>query len=132
MNRLLVAACAGIVLAVAPAAAASPTVRLAILHTVRGCHVWSTTGKASATMTVKRGARVVIRASCPMDFDFLQTAGPKLALGDARTHAGTMRTIVFAKRGLYKLVVTNVQTPEEQGLQTLGPTNTLTLTVRVT
>jgi len=33
--------------------------------------------------------------------------------------------------GLYRLTATNVQTPEERGLTTLGETNTLTLTVVV-
>lgn len=100
MTRLLLTAVAGLVVAVSPAAA-SPTVRLAILHTVRGCHMWSTTQKATATITVARGTRIAIHTSCPMDFDFVQTAGPKLAIGDARTYAWTTRTIVFAKRGLY-------------------------------
>jgi len=40
-------------------------------------------------------------------------------------------SIVFRKVGIYRLEVTNVQTPEERGLVTLGDTNTLTLTVVV-
>jgi hypothetical protein len=134
MKRLVV------VLAVAAAtfagpAAASPTVRLTILHYVRGCHVWQLGGKTvgpSATLRVKRGTHVQIRASCPMDFDFTQVAGPRLALGGARTYAGTIRTIVFPRRGVYKLTVRNVQSSEERGLVTLGPDNGLTLIVRVT
>ena len=66
-----------------------------------------------------------------MDFDFSQTTGPKLALGDVRTHTGTVRTIVFKKAGVYKLRAKNVQSSEEQGLQTLGADNALTLTVVV-
>jgi hypothetical protein len=41
------------------------------------------------------------------------------------------RTIVFRKIGVYVLTTTNVQTPEEHGLVTLGTPNTLTLTVVV-
>jgi hypothetical protein len=69
--------------------------------------------------------------SCPMSFDVRQTAGPKLVLGNPRFAAGTTRTIVFAKPGVYRLVAQNVETSEEMGLQTLGPDNVLRLTVRV-
>jgi hypothetical protein len=127
---LVVAAAAAAVLAV-PAFAASPTIRLTILHFVSGCHVWNVNQKPTLVLSVKPGTRVAIRPNCPMDFDFAQTAGPPVALGDARTHAGTIRTIAFRKRGVYRFVVHNVQTSAEQGLQTLGPDNALTLTVRV-
>lgn len=116
------------------AAAASPTVRLAIVHVLHGCHVWAIGSKmfgASHRLSVKRGTKVVIRLSCPMDFDFAQTRGPKVVMGKVRRYAGTTWTVVFKKAGLYKLVGTNVQTPEERGLETFGPTNSLTLTVRV-
>jgi len=122
------------VISAAPAAA-SPTVRLSILHYVRGCHVWQLNAKTlgpSATLTLKRGTRLEIRATCPMDFDFTQVAGPRLALGAVRTYAGTTRTIVFARRGVYKLTVRNVQSSEERGLVTLGTDNGLRLTIRVT
>jgi uncharacterized membrane protein YdfJ with MMPL/SSD domain len=121
-----------IVLAAPTTAAASPTVRLAIAHVVQHCHVWRTPKKvlgASAKLTVKPGTRLVIRADCPMDFDYVQTAGPRLALGNPRTFAGDARLLVFRKAGVYRLRVTNVQTPEDRGLVTLGATNTLTLTV---
>ncbi|HEY6068640.1 MAG TPA: hypothetical protein VIU81_08075 [Gaiellaceae bacterium] len=118
----------------AVASAASPTVRLLIVHVVRNCHVWSTSAKTlgpSARLKVPRGGRVMIRANCPMDFDFRQTQGPRLALGDPRTYAGGVRTLIFKKAGVYRLIVTNVQTPEERGLVTLGDANTLSLTVVV-
>jgi hypothetical protein len=130
---VLVAAVAAVAVPLGTAAAASPTVRLTIMHTVQGCHVWLTTKVLgpSAKITVKRGTRLVIRPSCPMDFDFAQAAGPRLALGNPRTLRGATRTIVFARTGVYRLRVKNVQTPEEVGLQTLGPTNVLTLVVVV-
>ena len=135
-RSLLTALAALAVFVGAPAggAAASPTVRLAIAHVVSHCHVWKSSTKllgASTKIAVKRGTKVVIRSDCPMDFDFAQTKGPSLSLGNARTYAGTARTIVFRKAGVYRLTVTNVQTPEERGLVTLGATNTLTLTVVV-
>lgn len=132
MRKLLLVSTAAALLAAAPSAA-SPKIRLAIVHYLRGCHVWSRASVVGPTarLTMTHGTKLVIRVSCPMDFDFFQTAGPPLDLGDRRTHAGTTRTIVFRKPGLYKLVAKNVQSSEEQGLQTLGPDNTLTLAVRV-
>jgi hypothetical protein len=133
---LLIALAASVLSLAAPAggAVASPTVRLAIAHVVSHCHVWKTSTKLlgpSTRITVTRGTRVVIRSDCPMDFDFAQTKGPRLALGDPRTYAGSARTLTFRKVGVYRLTATNVQTPEERGLVTLGETNTLTLTVIV-
>jgi hypothetical protein len=126
------------VLALLPAptgsATATKTVRLAIAHVVSHCHVWRTTTSLlgpTLRLTVERGDRVVIRPDCPMDFDFAQTNGPRLALGDRRTYAGTSRTITFRKAGVYRLTATNVQTPEERGLTVLGGASTLTLTVVV-
>lgn len=132
MKRLLLVLSL-VALAGATPAAASPTVRLAIVHYVRGCHVWMGAKDLgpSTRLTVARGAALTIRVSCPMDFDFAQTAGPKLALGNARTYAGTTRTIVFRRPGLYRLVAKNVQSSVEMGLQTLGEDNSLTLVVRV-
>ena len=135
-QRLLLGLLLGLALVVVPlgtAAAASPTVRLSILHTVHGCHVWMTTKVPgpSTTITVKRGARLEIRPLCPMDFDFAQSAGPRLALGNPRTLRGSTRTIVFPRKGVYRLTARNVQSPADVGLQTLGPDNVLTLTVVV-
>ena len=115
----------------AAVAAASPSFRMSIVHYVRGCHVWKTTSVrgAKTTVTVKRGTRVEIRLSCPMDFDFRQLRGPRLVLGNPRTVAGTSRTIVFRKAGTYVLTATNVQSSDELGLETLGADNVLTLTV---
>jgi RND superfamily putative drug exporter len=123
-------------LVIAPGGSAAPakTVRLAIAHVVSNCHIWRTAARAlgpTTKLTVTRGTKVVIRSDCPMDFDFAQTKGPKLALGDPRTYAGTSRTLTFRKTGTYRLTATNVQTPEERGLTVLGTPNTLTLTVVV-
>jgi len=131
---VVVAACALLGVAPAGGSAAAKTVRLTIAHVVAHCHVWETTKSVfgpTLKITVTRGTRVVIRPDCPMDFDFAQTRGPKLALGDPRTYAGSSRTITFRKAGVYRLTVTNVQTPDERGLTVLGDVNTLTLTVVV-
>ena len=110
------------------------TISMSIVHVFRGCHVWALGPKTlgpTPTITVKAGSRLKLRMSCPMDFDLTQTAGPRLALGGSRYYAGTTRTIVFRKAGVYRLVARNVQTSEEIGLQTLGADNALRLTVRV-
>ena len=136
-RRLGLALLAAAVLAVVPiggAAAASPTFRMSIIHYVSGCHVWGIGAKTfgpNTKVTLKRGTQLVIRPTCPMDFDFTQIAGPKLALGDPLTHTGTVRTIVFARAGVYRLSAKNVQSSAEMGMQTLGPDNTLSLTVVV-
>ena len=135
-RRHFVPLVAALGLLAAPGGGAAPakTVRLAIAHVVSHCHVWRTPARLlgpTLKITVARGDRIVIRPDCPMDFDFAQTKGPRLALGDPRTYAGTSRTVVFRKAGAYILTVTNVQTPDERGLTVLGETNTLTLTVVV-
>jgi hypothetical protein len=125
---------AAAVLAPPAGSTAISTVRLTIAHVAAHCHVWrigSTTRGAALRLTVARGTRIVVRSDCPMDFDFAQARGPRLALGEVRTFAGTDRVLTFRKRGVYTLTARNVQTPEERGLVTLGAANTLTLTVVV-
>jgi hypothetical protein len=135
VKRLAFVLAAGAAGVLAPAAVASPTVRLAIVHVVQGCHVWGTVDSqplgANRTIVLTRGAHLQIRINCPMSFDFSQLSGPKLQLGSPRTYAGTARTIVFARPGLYRLQAVNVESSEQMGMSTLGPDNVLRLTVRV-
>lgn len=115
-------------------AAPSKTVQLAIVHTVEGCHVWQAAAHslgATAKVTVARGGTVTMRVNCPMDFTLVQVRGPRVGLGDPTLHTGTVRTLAFAKRGVYVLRAANVQSSEEMGLQTLGPDHGLTLVVTV-
>ena len=130
---LLVFVSAAVVLV--PAAAASPTVRLTLIHVMRGCHVWGTADgqpyAAQKTVTVKRGTRVEVRISCPMAFDVTQVAGPSLGIGTQRWETGTSHAFVFKKVGVYKLKAVNVQSSAEMNLQTLGPDNNPLLVVRV-
>src|SRR3954454_8287766 len=91
-------------------AAPSKTVRLAIVHSVHGCHVWQSNhdlGPAS-TVRLKRGDRIELRVNCPMDFTLRQVRGPKLALGDPTMHTGTSRVIFFPKKGVYAISAVNV------------------------
>lgn len=136
MKRFLILSLAVVAVVASPVgtlAVASPTFRMSIVHRVHGCHAWWRNGDraASTTIKVKRGTRVQIRISCPMDYEFRQVRGPRLALGNPRTATGTVRTIVFRKPGRYVLTARNIQSSEEMGLPTLGPDNLLRLTVVV-
>jgi hypothetical protein len=133
MTRLLLVI--GLAFVLAPTALASPTVRLTLIHVMQGCHVWGDADGqplgAVRTLKVEPGTRLSVRITCPMDFDIVQTAGPKVALGGPHWHTGTTHTLVFARKGVYRFTATNVQTPEEVGLQTMGPVNVDRLIVRV-
>jgi hypothetical protein len=135
VKRLALLLVLGAVGTIAPAAVASPTVRLAIVHVVQGCHVWGTVDSKplgpTRTIVLKRGTRLEIRINCPMSFDFSQLSGPKLQLGSPRTYAGTARTITFVRAGIYRLQAVNVESSEQMGMATLGPDKVLHLTVRV-
>jgi hypothetical protein len=114
-------------------AAPSKTVQLAIVHTVQGCHIWQTAhaqGPAIA-LKLKRGGKITLHVTCPMDFRLVQLKGPALRLGDPTLHTGTQRTVAFPKRGVYVIKATNIQSSADMGLQTLGPDNVLRLTVTV-
>ena len=106
---------------------------LAIVHTVSGCHVWQSTVTlgAAPVVKVKAGTRLTLRVNCPMSFAFSQLKGPAVAAGAHTFQPGTTRTIVLRKRGTYVFLAKNLQSSEQVGLQTLGPDNDLTLTVRV-
>lgn len=136
MRKLTLGLFVLVALVVIPSAvSASPTVRMTLIHVMRGCHVWGTADSralgASHTVVLKRGGRIEIRINCPMAFDVTQLAGPKLALGASPWQSGTAHTLVFKKPGLYRLKAVNVQTSEELGLQTMGPDNVPLLIVRV-
>jgi hypothetical protein len=135
MRKIVLGAVVGLVLVLVPSAVASPTLRLSIIHVMRGCHVWGTEDSrplgATRTVTLKRGARIEIRNSCPMAFDVSQVGGPKLADGLGRWQTGTTHTLVFRRPGIYRLKAVNVQSSDEMNLETMGPDNTPLLTVRV-
>jgi hypothetical protein len=135
MRKLLLLLVAGAALAVIPAAAASPTVRLTLIHVMRGCHMWANADShpfgAKHTVLLKHGSKIEIRVSCPMAFDVTQVAGPKLRSGLGRWETGTTHTLVFTKVGVYRFKAVNVQSSDEMNLETLGPDATPLLTVRV-
>src|SRR5690349_10515469 len=101
MRKLLVLIVLAGVFVVVPTAVASPTIRLAIVHVLHGCHGWDGGGPAR-TLTVKRGTKLEVRVNCSMSFDVVQLAGPSLGV-EGRWMPGTSRTLRFAKAGVYKL-----------------------------
>jgi hypothetical protein len=136
MRRLLLLVFVlGALIVVPSSAAASPTLRLALVHVLRGCHVWGTADSqplgANVAIKAKLGSRLVVRVNCPMGFSVVQFAGPKLAGLPADWPTGTQHTLLFRKAGVYRLKATSLMTSQEMGLQTLGPDNTPVLTVRV-
>jgi hypothetical protein len=135
VRKLLICLVAGVALAVIPAAAASPTVRLTLIHVMRGCHMWANADSrpfgAKHTLLLKHGSKIEVRVSCPMAFDVTQVAGPKLRSGLGRWETGTTHTLVFTKVGVYRFKAVNVQTSDEMNLETLGLDATPLLTVRV-
>jgi hypothetical protein len=135
MRRLVLLCVLAVATLTAPPALAAPTIRLAIIHFVQGCHVWGTVDSQplgpTRTIVLTRGAQVQIRVNCPMTFDLTQVAGPRIAGGTGRIYPGTVRTVTFARAGVYRFQAVNVQSSSELGLQTMGADNTLVLTVRV-
>lgn len=134
MRRLLLCVAIGVGLAVVPSTAASPTVRLAIIHVLHGCHVWGTSDSQSLgptrTVTIQRGGKLSIRINCTMSFNVVQLAGPKV-LPPSVWQPGTSHVLAFARSGVYRFRATSTMSSEELGLQTFGPDNVLALKVRV-
>ena len=128
---LAVTALSAAVLAVGQAGAARPRTVLEIEHFFRGCHVFTMTETPTVVVRLQKGDRIRLVNHDVMDFDLTQTAGPPVQLGDPRLRRSETRMLVFRKSGVYRFEGKNVQTPEEVGVQTLGPDNTLKLTVRV-
>ena len=120
-----------VALAAGQAGAARPPTVLEIKHYFRGCHVFVKNELPTMNVTLRRGDRIKLIDHDVMDFDVTQIAGPRVSVGDPRLLRSAVRMLVFRKVGTYRFEGTNVQTSEELGLQTLGPDNTLRITVRV-
>ncbi|MGH3084809.1 MAG: hypothetical protein ACRDNP_12300 [Gaiellaceae bacterium] len=132
MRKVVGALAAGVAaLAIVQAGAARPPTVLELKHFFRGCHVFAKNEKPAVNLRLRKGDRIQLVDHDPMDFDIVQTAGPRVPLADPRLRRSEVRLLVFRKAGLYRFEAANVQTSEELGLQTLGPDNTLKIVVRV-
>jgi hypothetical protein len=128
---LLAATVCTAALAVGQASAARPPTVLEIKHFFRGCHVFTLNDKPTVSLRLRRGDRMELVDHDVMDFDITQAGGPRVPLADPRLRRSQVRMLVFRKVGLYRFEGKNVQTSEELGMGTIGPDNTLRITVRV-
>jgi len=142
-------ALAGIITAVAPAASSHAS--LVIRHQTRGCHAWSLNGgpyRPSQTIVLRQGGSVTVTDNDVMPHKLVETSGPAVrytrlsaGMSGAMALKGTFPPAMLARMGattkitLTKTGVYHFTTkPGEdymQGIQTVGPDNVLSLTVRV-
>ena len=106
--------------------------KLTIQHVQKGCHVWSdgTRRAASMLLNLSRGARIRIVDQDIDPHGLVQVAGPKLSFKD-HMMMGQSQTITFAKPGVYRLKNKVVDMGSMVEVKTIGPDNTLRLTISV-
>ena len=111
---------------------ASGMTKLTIQHVQKGCHIWSdgTRGAASMRLNLRRGARLRIVDQDIDPHGLVQVAGPKLSF-KGHMMMGQSQTITFTKPGVYKLKNRVVEMGPEMEVKTIGPDNTLRLTISV-
>lgn len=106
--------------------------QLTILHMQKGCHVWSngTTQMATMRLTMKPGQMLQI---LNQDLDMhrmMQLSGPAMMLG-APMKTGQAQSLTFTKSGTYKFDTKSLPMKGMPEATTIGPDNTLKLTVTV-
>lgn len=113
-------------------ASVSGTTKLTIQHVQKGCHVWSDGSRQAASMRLNlgRGARVRIFDQDIDPHGLVQVAGPRL-LFKGHMMMGQSQTITFARPGVYRLRNKVVEMGPMMKVETIGPDNTLRLTVSV-
>ena len=133
---LPLAVAAVLVSAVAPVAAAPGHASVLIRHQVRGCHSWSVNGgvfKASQSITLKRGAVLVVTNNDVMPHKLVLTGGPSLRFAHPLLgHMGTSTTVTLTRPGVYHFTTKPGEDyPGMTGMKTIGEDNVLKLTVVV-
>lgn len=115
----------------APASSAT-TRTLAIQHVLKGCHVWSDGRRQAASMSVRmqRGERLQIIDQDIDPHGLVQVAGPKIAI-HGHMMMGQKQTIDFVQPGLYRFRTKVIEMGMSMNVRTIGPDNTLRLTVSV-
>jgi len=138
MKRSLLFAALAAALVLPLGAAAHDTASLTIRHQMHGCHAWSYNGgafKASQSVTLHRGATLLVTDNDIMPHKLVQVAGPTLRLpASASMHKlGATTQVVFAKAGVYKFTTKAGEDYKAfASMKTIGEDNVLRLTVRVT
>jgi hypothetical protein len=115
------------------AASSTPAMaKLTIQHVQKGCHVWSNGSLRSASMrlNLKRGARLQILDQDIDPHGLVQVGGPKLAF-IGHMMMGERQTITFKQPGVYRLKNKVIKMGSMPEVKTIGPDNTLRLTVTV-
>ena len=112
--------------------AVAPMTKLVIQHVVKGCHLLSNGSRQAASMSFsfKRGHRLQL---LDQDIDpqaLVQIAGPKVAI---RGHMmmGQKQLVAFTQPGVYKFKTKVIEMGPMMNVKTIGPDNTLRLTVSV-
>ena len=115
--------------------AASPsarTTKLTIQHVQKGCHVWSNGSQRAASMrlNLRQGAHLLLLDQDIDPHGLVQIAGPKVSF---RGHMmmGQSQTISLAKAGLYRFKTKVIEMGPMMEVKTIGPDNTLRLTISV-
>lgn len=114
------------------AATPSAITKLTIQHVQRGCHVWSYGSRQGASMrlSLDRGARLQLLDQDIDPHGLVQLSGPKLRI-HRHMMMGETQLITFKQPGLYRLKNKVIEMGPAMDVKTIGPDNTLRLTVFV-
>lgn len=106
--------------------------KLTIQHVQKGCHVLSDGSRqvASMRLSLKPGARVQLLDQDIDPHGLVQLAGPKLQI-KGHMMMGERQTITFKQAGVYRLKTRVIEMGKMVNVKTIGPDNTLRLTVSV-
>lgn len=136
--RRLVAALAacGAALLVSSASAHGTAATLTIRHQMKGCHTWSVNNgsyKAAQSVTLSRGATLVVKNNDVMPHKLVRTSGPAVQVRTASmSRMGAVARVRFTKAGVYRF---KTKPGEDYSwaskMETKGEDNVLRLTVTV-
>jgi plastocyanin len=106
--------------------------QLTILHVQKGCHVWSNGTAQMATMrlTMKPGQMLQIMNQDVDRHRMMQLAGPAMMLGGPMA-TGQAESLTFTQPGTYRFDTKSSAMKGMPEAATIGPDNTLRLTVVV-
>ena len=105
--------------------------RVTVQHVTQGCHELSIGARhgTALKLTVARDKAIGVFNMDGDSFRIVQVSGPKIATGP-RVTTGLMNVLAFERAGRYVFSVVGVSKGQLRE-RTLGPDNTLRLTIRV-
>jgi hypothetical protein len=107
------------------------TKQVAIVHVTKGCHVWSMglQRSSSMAMTLNHGGSLAVVNQDVDMHQLVQVAGPKVTSGPFMMM--NQRVVLrFPKAGVYRFKTRVADMRGMPEVKTIGPDNTLVLTVR--